>query len=174
MFYRCRYYGRSITSSLQQNQLDLRKLIGQGYDSAATFAGKISEVQMRIQTSSAHAICIHSSCHRLQLSSIQADVSVKEMRIVWKLFYYSPKKAEALKGIQAVLGFSELKIVKPSDTRWLLHDRCVKATCKEMPPLLQTLSQLYESSGDAEAYGTSVNVYQAVISYQKFSVTLLS
>ena len=24
---------------------------------------------------------------------------------VWKLFYYSPKKAEALKGIQAVLGF---------------------------------------------------------------------
>ena len=30
--------------SLQQKQLDLRKLIGQGYDSAATFAGKISGV----------------------------------------------------------------------------------------------------------------------------------
>ena len=67
---------------------------------------------------------------------------------VWKLFYYSPSKAEALKGIQAVLGFSELKIVKPSDTRWLLHDRY-----KELPPLLQTHSQLYLSSGDAEAYG---------------------
>ena len=58
-----------------------------------------------------------------------------------------------MKAIQAALGFPELKIVKPSDTRWLSHERCVKAVCKELPPLLQTLSQLYESSGDAEAYG---------------------
>ena len=28
-----------------------------------------------------------------------------------------------------------------------------KAICKELPPLLQTFTQLYESSGDAEAYG---------------------
>ena len=34
----------------------------------------------------------------------------------------------------------------------LSHERCVEAICKELPPLLQTLSQLYESSGDAEAY----------------------
>ena len=90
-----------------------------------------------------------------------------------------PPKAEALKGIQAVLGSPELKIVKPSDTRWLSHERCVKAICKELPPLLQTLSQLYKSSGDAEAYAiysllASVMVYQAVISSQKFSVPLLS
>ena len=71
---------------------------------------------------------------------------------VWKLFYYSPKKAEALKGIQAVLGFPQLKIVKPSDTRWLSYERCVEAIFKELPPLLQTLSKLYESSGDAETY----------------------
>ena len=35
---------------------------------------------------------------------------------LWKLFYYSPKKAEALKVIQAVLGFTDLKIVKPRIT----------------------------------------------------------
>ena len=73
---------------------------------------------------------------------------------VWKLFYYSPHKAEALNGIiQAVLCFPELKIVMPSDTRWLLHEHCVMAICKELPPLLQTLSQLYKSSVDVEAYG---------------------
>ena len=157
--------------SLQQKQLDLRKLIGLGYDGAATFAGKVSGVYKRIQTSSAHAIYIHCSCHRLQLASNQAAASAKEIRIffnfltmtsIWKLFYYSPKKAEALKGIQAVLGFPKLKVMNHSDTRWLLHERCVKAISKELPPLLQTLSQLYESSGDAEAYGiysllTSVN-----------------
>ena len=91
------------------------------------------------------------------------------MTSVWKLFYYSPQNAEELKVIQAVLGFPELKIVKPSDTRLLSHELCVKAICKQLPPLLQTLSQLYESSGDAEAYGIYsllAMVYQAVISYQ--------
>ena len=84
--------------------------------------------------------------------------------------YYCPKKTEALKGIQAALGFPELKIVKPSDTRWLSHERCVKAICKELPPLLQTLSQLYELSGAAKACGVYsfwrvLMMYQAVISY---------
>ena len=150
----------ALQSSLQQKQLDLRKLIAQGYDGAATFAGKISGIHKRIQTASAHEIYIHCSCHRLQLASIHEDASVKEIRMffgtmtnVWKLFYYSPQKAEALKGIQAVLGFPKLKIVKPSDTRWLSHECCVKAICKELSPLLQTLSQLYGSSRDGETYG---------------------
>ena len=60
---------------------------------------------------------------------------------------------EPLNGIQAVLGFSELKIVKLSDTRWLSHERCVKVIFKELSPLLKNLSQLYELSGDAELYG---------------------
>ena len=45
-----------------------------------------------------------------------------------------------------------MTIVMPSDTRWLSHER-FKEICKKQPPLLQTLSQLYELSGDAEAYG---------------------
>ena len=124
----------AIQFFLQQKQLDLGKLIGQGYGGAATFAGKISGVHKRIQTSSAHAIYIHCSCHRLHLASIQTAASVKEIRIffgtmtsVWKLCYYpSPQKAEALKAIQAAQGFPELKIVKPSDTRWLFLERCVQ------------------------------------------------
>ncbi len=37
------------------------------------------------------------------------------------------QRAESLKEIQKVLDLPELKIVKPSDTRWLAHERCVKA-----------------------------------------------
>ena len=58
----------ALQSSLKQKQLDLRKLIGQGYGGAATFAGKISGVHKQIQTSSAHVIYIHCSCHRLHLT----------------------------------------------------------------------------------------------------------
>ena len=74
------------------------------------------------------------------------------MTSLWKLFYYSPAKAEKLKEVQAILNLPELKIVKPSSTRWLSHERRVKAIRKELPALILTLQQLYEASGDAEAY----------------------
>ena len=34
---------------------------------------------------------------------------------------------QSLKEIQKVLDLPEFKIVKLSDTRWLVHERCVKA-----------------------------------------------
>ena len=71
----------ALQSFLQQKQLDLRKLIGQEYDGAATFAGKVSGVHKRIQTSSAHAIYIHCSFHKLQLTSIREAASVKVIRM---------------------------------------------------------------------------------------------
>ena len=72
---------------------------------------------------------------------------------IWKLFFYSPKKAVSLKAVQSVLKLPELKIVKPSDTRWLSHERSVRPIYRELPALIVTLQQLYETSGDAEAYG---------------------
>ena len=87
-----------------------------------------------MQTRAAHSKYIHCACHRLQLASMQAANSVPEvnkmfgtMGNIWKLFFYSPKKAESLKEVQSVLKLPELKIVKPSDTRWLSHERCVRA-----------------------------------------------
>ena len=72
---------------------------------------------------------------------------------IWKPFFYSPKKAESLKAVQSVLKLPELKIVKPSDTRWLSHEHCVRVIYRELAALIVTLQQLYETSGDAEAYG---------------------
>ena len=43
--------------------------------------------------------------------------------------------------------------MKPSDTRWLSHERCVRAIYQELPALIVTLQQLYGTSGNAEAYG---------------------
>ena len=69
--------------------------------------------------------------------------------------------------------------MKPSDTRWLSYECCVKAVCKELPPLLQTLSQLYKSSGDAEAYGIYTPFWLVLMVHQvltpiRSSVPLLS
>lgn len=143
-------------------KLDYRKLVGQGYNGAAVFSGARSGVQVRIRTHAAHALYVHCACHRLQLASVQAAGDVPEikrifgmMKNIWKMFYYSPKKAQALKEVQAALKLPELKVVKPSDTRWLSHERCIRAIRKELPALITTLQQLYETSGDAEAFGLS-------------------
>ena len=92
----------AITAYIGEKDLDYNKLVGQGYDGAATFSGSKSGVQRRIRVHAPHALYVHCSCHRLQLASIQAAESVDTikkmfgtMESLWKLFYYSPKKAEA-------------------------------------------------------------------------------
>ena len=121
----------------------------------------------------AHSFYIYCASHSLQLASMQAANSVPEIRKmfgtmgnIWKFFFYSPKKAESLKAVQSVLKLPELKIVKPSDTRWLSHEHCVRAIYRELPSLIVTLQQLYETSGDAEAYGigTLLATYTGVAS----------
>ena len=74
-------------------------------------------MKRRIRAKAAHALYIHCSCHRLQLASVQAAQSVGvlkrmfgTMTNLWKLFHYSPNKAEALKHVQAVLTLPELKV----------------------------------------------------------------
>lgn len=151
----------ALTSFISQKGLDYHKLIGQGYDGAAPFSGRHTGVQQRIRSLAAHALYIHCSCHKLQLASIQAAESIQviknmfgTMTNLWKMFHYSPKKAEALKVVQSVLQLPELKVIKPSDTRWLSHERCIRAILKELPAIITTLHNLYEADGDAEAYGT--------------------
>ena len=103
----------AISSFLESKNLDYRKLIGQGYDGAATFTGERNGVQKRMQTLAAPSFYINCASHRLQLASIQAANSVPEIKKmfgtmgnIWKLFFfYSPKKAESLKAVQSVFKF---------------------------------------------------------------------
>ena len=55
----------------------------------------------------------------------------------------------SLKEIQRALSLPELKIVKPSNTRWLAHERCVKAV------IILALENIYETSHEPETLGLS-------------------
>ena len=65
-------------------------------------------------------------------------------------------KAKKLAEIKAVLNTPEIKVTKPSDTRWLARERCVRAIRQVLPALVQTFKEIHAESGDAEAYGLSV------------------
>ena len=128
----------SIYSALveycREKNIQSGRLIGMGFDGAATFSGDKTGVQRRLKELSPHALFVHCRWHVLQLVSVQATNATPGIKHVyttlmtlWKFFHYSPKRAESLKEIQKVLDLPELKIVKPSDTRWLPHECCVKA-----------------------------------------------
>ena len=72
---------------------------------------------------------------------------------VWKMFHYSPKKFSALKEMQAHVNHPQHKMIKPSDTRWLAHDRSVKAIRCSMKPLIDILEHIPEDTGEPEALG---------------------
>ena len=61
---------------------------------------------------------------------------------IWKAFQYSLKKAEKLAEIQAELNSPELKMLKPSDTRWLARERAVRAVQQSLPALVNTFEEI--------------------------------
>ena len=145
-----------------EKNIQLGRLIGIGFDGAATFCGDKTGFQRRLKELSPHALFVHCRCHVLQLASVQAantTLGVKHvyttLMTLWKFFHYSPKRAESLKGIQKVLDLPELKIVKPSDTRWLAHEHCVKAVKASYSSIVLALENIYETSHEPEALGLS-------------------
>ena len=49
----------------------------------------------------------------------------------------------------------ELKVIKPSDTRWLAHERCVKAVKENYIAIVVALNNIYEETHQPEALGIS-------------------
>ena len=150
----------AITNCLKSKGLQVSNIIGLGFDSAATFSGRKTGVQARLKKHAPHAVFVHCHCHMLQLACVQAANSTPGIKHVytalttlWKYFHYSPKRAESLKEIQKVLELPELKVIKPSDTRWLSHQMCVKAVKANYNALMLTLSNNYQNFHEPEALG---------------------
>ena len=133
-----------------------------GFDGAATFAGKKSGVQARLKKHAPHSVFVHCHCHKLQLACVQSANSTEGIKHVyttlttlWKFFHYSPKRCQNLKEIQKVLDIPEPKIVKPSDTRWLSHEKCVSTMKKCYGAIVSALETIYQESHEPEALGIS-------------------
>ena len=85
--------------------------------------------------------------------SAKSEDSLCNTDVCWKMFHYSPKKFSALKEMQALVNHPQLKMIKSSDTRWLTHDRSVKAFRCSMRLLIDTLEHIHEDTGEPEALG---------------------
>ena len=115
---------------------------------------------MHIRTLALQALFVHCRAHVLQLCCISATRCLPSLKkgfatlmSVWKMFHYSPKKFSVLKEMQALVNHPQLKMIKPSDTSWLAHDRSLKAIRCSVRPLIDTLEHIHEDTGEPEAIG---------------------
>ena len=170
-----------LKAFLADSDIDAGKLRGQGYDGAATFSGTRNGVQMRICTLAPRALFVHCKAHVLQLCCVSAARCLPSLKkvfatlmSVWKIFHYSHKKLSALKEMQALINHPQLKMIKPSNTRWLAHDRSVKAIRCSMRPLIDTLEHIHEDTGEPEAIGMlrSMKTYNFVATLMMLSDVL--
>ena len=145
----------ALKAFLADSDIDAGKLRGQGYDGAAAFSGTKNGVQMRICTLAPRALFVHCRAHVLQLCCVAAARCLPSLKkviatlmSVWKMSHYAPKKFSALKEMPALVNHPQLKMIKPSDTCWLAHDRSVIAIRCSMRPLIDTLEHIHEDTGE--------------------------
>ena len=137
---------------MKSKGITFEKMRGLGFDGANTMSGHRSGVQMHLRLHAPSAIYIHCRCHQLQLAAINAakeHVQVNRvlgtLLTIWKAFHYSPKKAAKLADIQAKLESPEIKMQKPSDTRWLARERAVRRSLPAAAfPNLAKLASIFE------------------------------
>ena len=68
---------------LKKKDLQCSKLIGMGFDGAATFSGKKSDVQACLKKHAPHSVFIHCHCHKLQLACFQSANSTEGIKQVY-------------------------------------------------------------------------------------------
>ena len=88
----------ALVEYCRKKNIQLGRLIGMGFDGAATFSGDKTGVQIRLKELSPRALFVH--CHVCQLASVQAANATRGIKHVytalmtlWKFFHYSPKCA---------------------------------------------------------------------------------
>ena len=149
-----------LKAFLAESDIDAGKLRRLGCDGAATFSGTKNAVQMRIRTLAPRTFFVHCRAHVLQLSCVSGARCLPSLKkvfatlmFVWKMFHYTSKMFSGLKEMEAPVNHPQLKMIKPSDTRWLPHDRSVKSIGCSMRRLIDTLEHIHEDTGEPEVLG---------------------
>ena len=138
----------ALVECLKEKYLQVSNIVGTGFDGASTLSEKKTGVQTRNKKIAPYASFVHCHCHLLQLACVQAANATNGIKYVyvtlislWMFFRYSPKRA--LRMVQQVLDLPELKIAKPSDTRWLAHEWCVRAV---KGAIINSLNDMHNNS----------------------------
>ena len=85
----------TLTDWFKQKGIQPSKLVGMGFDGAATFSGAKTGVQVRLKKNSPRALYVHCHCHMLQLACIQANSTpgIEDINDLVEVFSLLSKKS---------------------------------------------------------------------------------
>lgn len=85
----------TLVDCLKIKNIQLSKLVGMGFDGAATFSGKNKGVQSLFK----RILLMHCHCNLRVFKQLTVLTESSALMTLWKFFHYSPKRAECLKEV---------------------------------------------------------------------------
>ena len=144
--------------------LDINKLAGGATDGASVMVGCETGVVTRIKNKVPTFIATHCSAHRLSLAACDASNSSsliqrfqKILNQIYVYFSRSSVCSSELVEMQKFLDEPQLKLQRPTETRWLSHQNAVDTLRRCLRTVYVTL-QHEASEGDATAHGLSKEI----------------
>ena len=161
-----------VMKLLEQNNLNIQDVCGQGYDGAANMSGCYNGLQSRIQKQNERALYVHCHAHCLNLVLVESAKSNKHFvdffTVVERLYTFianSTKRHAAFVDTQKAMNPDQrvLEQQRFSDTRWSCREDALKTIRKVLPAALQYLRDLREcdppdlAAGEAKMLLSSID-----------------
>ena len=124
-----------ILKLINSFKLNLKNLVGQGYDGAATMSGNKSGVATRIIKDHPNAIYVHCHNHKLNLALMDASTHFKDIRdtlhTTENLYAFVERSAKRHGQFQHIQDENKrITLKKYCQTRWSSHFDAIKAVVK--------------------------------------------
>ena len=142
----------AILAQLKADNLSIDKLLGLGVDGASVNVGTNHSLTTILHKENSRIVVIKCICHSLHLAAEKACVSLPRhldptVKDTHNWFAHSTKRIFEYNELYKVFNGEEnepKKIVKMSDTRWLLREKSISTVLDQYDPL-SLLFQLVEA-----------------------------
>ena len=169
-----------IIKLLHDLDLNLSKIVSQGYDGASVMSGRCNGVQAKIREVAPNAVYIHCFAHVLNLVLVDATkslpIAAEFFALLESLYVFiSSSKAHTIfiekqKTLHPNKQPRELK--KLSDTRWACRHDAVNAICNAYDSLILALEEISERDDYSKAVEAKGLLHQ--IKIFSFVITLIT
>ncbi|CAF1033274.1 unnamed protein product [Rotaria sordida] len=132
--------------------LDIKNIVGQGFDGASSMTGEYKGVASRLIQVSPTALYVHCNWHVLNLCLVDVAEAVVHIRnnfgvlkSLYNLIEASPKRHKVFEDLQKEFGIVSISLKQLSDTRWACRYESLKVIFSRYLEILNTLEKLETS-----------------------------
>jgi hypothetical protein len=165
-----------VVKSLSDNGIDIKWLVGQGYDGASNVRGKCQGLKTRIQSLNKKAIYVWCYGHRFNLVLEATASCCLEVKNTFDLLeelyvFFSGHKRNAV-FLNAQSESSKRQLKRVSSTRWVSKESAVETTIVCFEAILEALDTLLETASDSATRTSATGLSKRVRDFE-FIVILL-